>query len=101
MRNFCICFISINILSLGPTEYHEEVLLAMASRPLSHVDPKFIAEMGESLELMRSVFKAPKDAQPVILAGSGSMGYVTCACAKPCRCIGGRGRNILVQHSND
>lgn len=55
----------------------------MSARPLAHVDPTFIKEFGESLEMMRAVFKAPKDSQPVILAGSGTLGY---ACA-PCNSV--------------
>eukprot|EP01095_Lingulamoeba_sp_RSL-Kostka_P000289 TRINITY_DN1044_c3_g1_i1.p1 TRINITY_DN1044_c3_g1~~TRINITY_DN1044_c3_g1_i1.p1 ORF type:complete len:402 (+),score=165.40 TRINITY_DN1044_c3_g1_i1:72-1277(+) len=58
----------------GPIECHQDVLDINAHYSLSHVDPRFIEIMGESLELCREVFLAP-DSQPFILSASGSIGW--------------------------
>ncbi len=39
----------------GPVEFHEDVLTAMATPATSHVDPSFIQQFGESLEMLRRV----------------------------------------------
>jgi alanine-glyoxylate transaminase / serine-glyoxylate transaminase / serine-pyruvate transaminase len=55
------------------------VLSAMATKGTSHVDPQFINTFGESLELLRKVFLT-RDAQPFIVAGSGTLGWDMAVC---------------------
>ncbi|KAJ2962756.1 hypothetical protein NQZ79_g2140 [Umbelopsis isabellina] len=61
-------------LSVGPIEFHEDVLDAMSTPATSHVDPLFVPIFGESIELLRKVLLT-KDAQPFIVAGSGTLGW--------------------------
>jgi len=56
----------------GPIEFEPEVLQALAMPTNSHVAPHFIESFGNSLELMRKVWKAP-GGQPFIVAGSGTL----------------------------
>ncbi|KAI9328891.1 pyridoxal phosphate-dependent transferase [Zopfochytrium polystomum] len=56
----------------GPVEFDDQVLAAMATPALSHVDPYFIDKFGSALELLRKVFYAPTG-QPFIVAGSGTL----------------------------
>lgn len=56
----------------GPIEFEPEVLQAMAMATTSHVAPDFIEVFGNSLELMREVWKFPKG-QPFIVAGTGTL----------------------------
>ncbi|KAM3589683.1 hypothetical protein VKS41_000539 [Umbelopsis sp. WA50703] len=58
----------------GPIEFHEDVLDAMSTPATSHVDPLFVPVFGESIELLRKVLLT-KDAQPFIVAGSGTLGW--------------------------
>lgn len=58
----------------GPIEFHEDVLKVMGQPTPSHVAPTFIEEFGSALEGVRKVFLS-KDAQPFIIAGSGTMGW--------------------------
>ncbi|MCY2687427.1 pyridoxal-phosphate-dependent aminotransferase family protein [Salinimicrobium sp. TH3] len=56
----------------GPIEFEPEVLQAMGIPTQSHVAPDFIETFGNSLELMREVWKSPKG-QPFIVAGTGTL----------------------------
>jgi alanine-glyoxylate transaminase/serine-glyoxylate transaminase/serine-pyruvate transaminase len=56
----------------GPIEFEPDVLQAMAVATTSHVAPNFIEVFGNSLELMRAVWKSPKG-QPFIVAGTGTL----------------------------
>jgi alanine-glyoxylate transaminase/serine-glyoxylate transaminase/serine-pyruvate transaminase len=58
----------------GPTEYHEDVLKVLGEQSPGHVAPSFIEEFGATLQMFRQVLLT-KDAQPVILAGSGTLGW--------------------------
>ena len=57
----------------GPIEVSDGVSDAAAEAPRSHVAPDFVEAMGGSLQAMRHVWRAGEDAQPFILAGSGSL----------------------------
>lgn len=46
----------------------------MSTPATSHVDPLFVPVFGESIELLRKVLLT-KDAQPFIVAGSGTLGW--------------------------
>ena len=56
----------------GPIEFEPDVLHAMGIATTSHVAPDFIEVFGNSLELMRNVWKSPKG-QPFIVAGTGTL----------------------------
>ena len=56
----------------GPIEFEPTVLQAMGMATTSHVAPNFIEVFGNSLELMREVWKSPKG-QPFIVAGTGTL----------------------------
>ncbi|MBQ4913639.1 alanine--glyoxylate aminotransferase family protein [Maribacter sp. MMG018] len=56
----------------GPIEFEPEVLRAMGVATTSHVAPNFIEVFGNSLELMKKIWKAP-NGQPFIVAGSGTL----------------------------
>lgn len=56
----------------GPIEFEPAVLQAMRMATTSHVAPNFIETFGNSLELMRTVWKSPKG-QPFIVAGTGTL----------------------------
>ncbi|MFT4696513.1 MAG: alanine-glyoxylate transaminase/serine-glyoxylate transaminase/serine-pyruvate transaminase [Urechidicola sp.] len=56
----------------GPIEFEPDVLQALGKATTSHVDPNFIEVFGNSLELMRKVWKSPKG-QPFIVAGTGTL----------------------------
>jgi alanine-glyoxylate transaminase/serine-glyoxylate transaminase/serine-pyruvate transaminase len=56
----------------GPIEFEPDVLNAMSIPTNSHVAPDFIEIFGNSLELMREVWKSPKG-QPFIVAGTGTL----------------------------
>jgi len=56
----------------GPIEFEPEVLQALGKATTSHVAPNFIEVFGNSLELMRKVWKSPKG-QPFIVAGTGTL----------------------------
>ena len=57
----------------GPIEVSDGVRDAAAEAPRSHVAPDLVEAMGASLQAMRHVWRAGEDAQPFILAGSGSL----------------------------
>lgn len=50
------------------------MLLANAHPSMSHVSPDFVPVFGDCLRMMRQVLFAP-EAQPVITAGSGTLGW--------------------------
>ncbi|WP_026839719.1 pyridoxal-phosphate-dependent aminotransferase family protein [Gillisia sp. JM1] len=56
----------------GPIEFEPEVLQALGMATTSHVAPDFIEVFGNSLELMRQVWKSPKG-QPFIVSGTGTL----------------------------
>ncbi len=56
----------------GPIEFEPDVLHAMSMATTSHVAPNFIEVFGNSLQLMRDVWKSPKG-QPFIVAGTGTL----------------------------
>jgi alanine-glyoxylate transaminase/serine-glyoxylate transaminase/serine-pyruvate transaminase len=56
----------------GPIEFEPDVLQALGTATTSHVDPDFIDVFGNSLELMREVWRSPKG-QPFIVAGTGTL----------------------------
>ena len=56
----------------GPIEVSDGVRDAAAEAPRSHVAPDLVEAMGASLEAMRHVWRAGNEAQPFIVAGSGT-----------------------------
>lgn len=56
----------------GPIEFEPEVLDALGMATTSHIAPDFIEVFGNSLELMREVWKSPKG-QAFIVAGTGTL----------------------------
>lgn len=62
----------------GPVEVSPAVLAAHAAPPHSHQDPELIEAFGCALELMRTVWSAPPDAQPFVVAGSGTLAMDSC-----------------------
>src|SRR3990170_1911920 len=57
----------------GPSNVHPRVLRAMATPVMGHLDPKFLALMDETAELLRFVFQT-KNAITFALPGTGSAG---------------------------
>ena len=57
----------------GPLEVSDGVRAAAAEAPRSHVAPDLVEAMGASVEAMRHVWRAGDDAQPFIVAGSGTL----------------------------
>jgi alanine-glyoxylate transaminase / serine-glyoxylate transaminase / serine-pyruvate transaminase len=57
----------------GPIEFEPDVLAAMGEKTRSHLDPAFIEQFGSAIERTRKVFCAGSDAQPFIIAGSGTL----------------------------
>jgi alanine-glyoxylate transaminase/serine-glyoxylate transaminase/serine-pyruvate transaminase len=57
----------------GPIEVSARVLEATAGPPPSHTSPALVEAFGSALEKMRSVWLAPKSAQPFVVPGSGSI----------------------------
>ncbi len=56
----------------GPIEFEPDVLDALGMATTSHIAPDFIEVFGNSLELMREVWKSPKG-QAFIVAGTGTL----------------------------
>ncbi len=56
----------------GPIEFEPAVLRALGSPTTSHVAPDFIETFGNSLDLMKKVWKSPSG-QPFIIAGTGTL----------------------------
>ncbi|HEY8038761.1 MAG TPA: alanine--glyoxylate aminotransferase family protein [Polyangiaceae bacterium] len=61
----------------GPIELEPDVLQTLGERTRSHMDAGFAECFGRALERMRQVFQAGKDAQPFVLAGSGTLAMDT------------------------
>lgn len=62
----------------GPTEFSEEVLASVSTIGTSHVDPSFIEAFGFVLDSLPAVFAVSADESdcvPVVLAGSGTLGW--------------------------
>eukprot|EP00010_Vexillifera_abyssalis_P008497 CAMPEP_0201550516 /NCGR_PEP_ID=MMETSP0173_2-20130828/6871_1 /ASSEMBLY_ACC=CAM_ASM_000268 /TAXON_ID=218659 /ORGANISM="Vexillifera sp., Strain DIVA3 564/2" /LENGTH=403 /DNA_ID=CAMNT_0047960517 /DNA_START=25 /DNA_END=1236 /DNA_ORIENTATION=- len=59
----------------GPIEFRKEVLCAMSTPGTSHVAPSFIEQFGSVLDAVPQIFLAEKDGQPLVIAGSGSLGW--------------------------
>lgn len=57
----------------GPIELEPDVLAAMGERTRGHLDPRFIEQFGSALERTRQVFLAGNEAQPFIIAGTGTL----------------------------
>lgn len=57
----------------GPIEVSDRVKEAAAGAPPGHLAPDFIESFGAALERMRRVWLAGDDAQPFIVAGSGTI----------------------------
>jgi alanine-glyoxylate transaminase/serine-glyoxylate transaminase/serine-pyruvate transaminase len=64
----------------GPIELEPDVLSTLAERQRGHMDPAFAESFGRALERLRAVFLAGSDAQPIVLAGSGTLA-MDCAAA--------------------
>ncbi|GAK64453.1 PLP-dependent transferase [Moesziomyces antarcticus] len=58
----------------GPIEVADDVLFANAHPAMSHVSPDFIPVFGDCIRMLREVLFAP-NAQPVLTAGSGTLGW--------------------------
>ncbi|MGZ3424977.1 MAG: pyridoxal-phosphate-dependent aminotransferase family protein [Polyangiales bacterium] len=61
----------------GPIEFEPDVLQTLGERTRSHMDPLFAEQFGRALGRLRDVFLAGQDAQPFILAGSGTLAMDT------------------------
>lgn len=77
----------------GPIEVADDVLFANAHPSMSHVSADFIPVFGECIRMTREVLFS-KDAQPFLIAGSGTLGWdqVSANLVEP-------GENVLVLHS--
>ncbi|CEH15618.1 plp-dependent transferase [Ceraceosorus bombacis] len=77
----------------GPIEVSDDVLWANAHPSVSHVSPDFVPILGDSIRMLRQVLFAP-ESQPVITAGSGTLGWdhVAANVAQP-------GEDVLVLNS--
>ena len=62
------------LMIVGPTEYEEAVLQKLGEESLPQAAPLFIDEMGQALDDLCTVLHAPTGS-PVIVAGSGSLGW--------------------------
>ena len=56
----------------GPIEISPGVLAAYSQPPPGHLEPRVIEAFGSALEAMRGVWLAGGDAQPFVVAGSGT-----------------------------
>ncbi|KII85820.1 hypothetical protein PLICRDRAFT_44235 [Plicaturopsis crispa FD-325 SS-3] len=77
----------------GPIECSDEVLFANAHPSMSHVGPDFVPVFGDCIRMVREVLFT-KDAQPFLVAGSGTLGWdqVAANLIEP-------GENALVLHT--
>lgn len=57
----------------GPIELSPAVSAAMAGRTRGHLEPAFVSCFGKALKMMREVWLAGPDAQPFVVAGSGTL----------------------------
>ncbi|KAG9312938.1 pyridoxal phosphate-dependent transferase [Chiua virens] len=58
----------------GPIEVADEVLYANAHPSMSHMSPDFAAVFGDCIRMTRDILYS-KDAQPFLIAGSGTLGW--------------------------
>lgn len=58
----------------GPIEFANSVLLSNAHPSMSHVSPAFSPVFGNCIKLLRKVLYT-KDGQPILVAGSGTLGW--------------------------
>ncbi|TBU44001.1 PLP-dependent transferase [Dichomitus squalens] len=58
----------------GPIEVTDEVLYANAHPSMSHISPDFIPVFGDAIRMTREVLFT-QDAQPFLIAGSGTLGW--------------------------
>lgn len=77
----------------GPIEVTDEVLFANAHPSMSHMSPDFALVFGDCIRMTRQLLYS-KDAQPFLIAGSGTLGWdqVSANLVEP-------GENALVLHS--
>ncbi|KAL1703540.1 pyridoxal phosphate-dependent transferase [Schizophyllum commune] len=77
----------------GPIEVADDVLYANAHPSMSHVSADFIPVFGDCIRMTREILYS-KDAQPFLIAGSGTLGWdqVAANLVEP-------GENALVLHS--
>ncbi|MEW6263319.1 MAG: alanine--glyoxylate aminotransferase family protein [Thermodesulfobacteriota bacterium] len=61
----------------GPSDVPPRVLQALAAPCIGHLDPKFLAIMDETQELLRFLFQT-KNALTIPVSGTGSAGMETC-----------------------
>ncbi|EPQ30391.1 uncharacterized protein PFL1_01917 [Pseudozyma flocculosa PF-1] len=68
----------------GPIEVADDVLLANAHPAMSHVSPDFVPVFGDCIRMLREVLFST-EAQPVLTAGSGTLGWdhVAANCLQP------------------
>lgn len=59
----------------GPIEVADDVLFANAHPAMAHVSPEFVPVFGEVLRSLRKVVGASQNAQPFVVAGSGTLGW--------------------------
>ncbi|KIR25189.1 alanine-glyoxylate transaminase/serine-glyoxylate transaminase/serine-pyruvate transaminase [Cryptococcus deuterogattii 99/473] len=61
----------------GPIEFSDPVLAANATPGTAHTSPAFIPVFGEALSLLRDVLLSTKESgsQPLLIAGSGTLGW--------------------------
>ena len=60
----------------GPSDVHPNVLKAMATPLLGHLDPEFLSIMNETMSLIRGVFNT-KNQLTIPISGTGSAGMET------------------------
>jgi alanine-glyoxylate transaminase/serine-glyoxylate transaminase/serine-pyruvate transaminase len=77
----------------GPIEVADDVLYANAHPSMSHVSPDFVPVFGDCIRMTRQVVFT-KEAQPFLIAGSGTLGWdqVAANLVEP-------GENALVLHT--
>ncbi|KAG2053696.1 PLP-dependent transferase [Suillus hirtellus] len=78
----------------GPIEVTDEVLFANAHPSMSHMSPDFARVFGDCIRMTRQGHAIHEDAQPFLIAGSGTLGWdqVSANLVEP-------GENALVLHS--
>ncbi|KAI1822349.1 alanine--glyoxylate aminotransferase [Xylaria intraflava] len=60
----------------GPIEFDDAVLQSMSHYSESHVGPGFVATFGETLSMLRKLFKTTSpSSQPFVISGSGTLGW--------------------------
>lgn len=67
------------LLGPGPSMVHPRVLRAMAQPLVGHLDPQFLAVMGEVQELLRFVFQT-RNRLTIPVSGTGSAGMEAALC---------------------